>query len=151
MVLKFVLEALGRHFDETRILLKQLTDENIQSKPVDTGRPLGEIILHMIRAFEFYSRGVATGKWEPLSYNLKKYSDVKAIQMLYEDVVRKTRAFLAEITPTGAMKTISPSTNSAPAIAFLLEMLEHSIQHRGQILVYYRLLGIEPRSIPYLI
>ncbi|MHA2462691.1 MAG: DinB family protein [Candidatus Thorarchaeota archaeon] len=33
----------------------------------------------------------------------------------------------------------------------LLELIEHSIHHRGQITVYYRLLGIKPAHIPYIL
>ncbi|MCK4567807.1 MAG: hypothetical protein KAU48_10925 [Candidatus Thorarchaeota archaeon] len=33
----------------------------------------------------------------------------------------------------------------------ILEMLEHSIHHRGQITAYYRLLGISPVLILYIV
>lgn len=151
MVLEFILKALDRHFNETRLLIDQLTDENIHSEPVQTGRPLGEIVLHMIRAFEFYSRGTTTDVWEPLPYNLDSYNTASDIKTLYESTLKRTKEYLARLPPEEVKEIIKPNEKSASRLSFLMEMLEHSIQHRGQILVYYRLIGLEPSIIPYLV
>ena len=151
MVLEFILKALDRHFDETRLLIDQLTDENIHSEPVQTGRPLGEIVLHMIRAFEFYSRGTTTDVWEPLPYNLDKYNTASGIKTLYEAVLKRTEEYLSRLILKDVEEIIKPKEKSASKLSFLMEMLEHSVQHRGQILVYYRLIGLEPAAIPYLV
>ena len=46
---RFLTSAIERHFEETKLLIDQLVDQDILSEPVQTGRPLGEIVLHMIR------------------------------------------------------------------------------------------------------
>ncbi|MHA2247825.1 MAG: DinB family protein [Candidatus Hodarchaeales archaeon] len=150
MVLKFLLKAIDRHFEENRLLLNQLTDDLVISEPVTKGRPLGEIFLHMIRSFEFYSRGVAMDIWEPLPYNLETFRTVNQIKILYKDVVTRSNEYLKKLTPTMIEKVIKTFNRPASKVEFLLEMLEHSIQHRGQIIVYYRLIGLEPAVIPYL-
>ena len=150
MFLKFLLKAIDRHFEENRLLLNQLTDDLVISEPVENGRTLGEIFLHMIRSFEFYSRGVAKDIWEPLPYNLETFRTVNQIKILYKDVVTRSNEYLKSLTPTMIEKVIKTFNRPASKVEFLLEMLEHSIQHRGQIIVYYLLIGLEPAVIPYL-
>ncbi|MFW9992186.1 MAG: DinB family protein [Candidatus Odinarchaeota archaeon] len=151
MVYSLLKKATVRHVEETRRLIDQLTDQAILSEPVVTGRPLGEVILHMIRSLEYYSRGLATGVWEALPYKLETYHSAKSIKALYEDVVKRVAGHI-EVIPANSLDEKSDEFNRpATRGEILLEMLEHSIQHRGQVLVYYRLLDIEPAKIPYII
>ena len=94
MVFNFLVNACERHFIETELLLDQLTDKNLFSEPVVTGRQLGEIFLHIVRSLEFYSRGLAEDTWEPQTYNLEIYNDAIKIKTLYKDVITKVRAYL---------------------------------------------------------
>ena len=153
MLFNFLISAINRHFDETRLLLDQLTDHdpNLLSEPVLSGRSLGEILLHMIRSIEFYSRGVATNHWEPLSYNITTYRSAQEIKTLYEDVITKSKDHLERMSPSMLDESLEDFNRPATKSEFLLELLEHSIQHRGQMLVYLRLLGIKPVEIPYIV
>lgn len=148
---QIVKNALLRHFEETRLILDQLTDEVINQEPVPNGRPLGEIILHIIRSFEFYSQGLAKNVWKPLNYHLETYSSEKKMKKLFNEVILKSREYLDSIQSVDLNEIVKGFNRETTKIEILLEMLEHSIQHRGQILVYYRLLGIEPAKIPYII
>jgi uncharacterized damage-inducible protein DinB len=148
---KLIKNAILRHFQETVLIINQLTDEVIEKEPVPGGRPLGEIILHIIRSFEFYSQGLAKNIWKPLSYDLETYSSEKKIKELFKDVVQRSKSYLDMIHSDSLNEKVKGFNREAKKIDILLEMLEHSIQHRGQILVYYRLLGINPEKIPYII
>ncbi|UCG04005.1 MAG: DinB family protein [Candidatus Heimdallarchaeota archaeon] len=148
---RLLTSAAERHFEETQLLIEQLDDQSIISEPVQTGRPLGEIVLHMIRSLEFYSRGLATDHWEPLTYNLSDYESAQEINNLYNDVVKKVLTYLKEIAPDDLNVIIKNFNRSATKEEILLEMLEHSIQHRGQLLVYLRLVNVEPAKIPYIV
>lgn len=150
-VYNFLISAIERHFEETKLLFNQLTDEVVISEPVQSGRPLGEIILHMIRSVEFYSRGLTTNHWEPLSYNISDFRSAQDINNLYTAVVKKTLNHLKHLSPVELNDILDNFNRSASKLEVLLEMLEHNIQHRGQLLVYYRLLDIEPVKIPYII
>ena len=150
-VYKLLTTAAERHFEETKLLIEQLDNQNIISEPVQTGRPLGEIVLHMIRSLEFYSRGLATNHWEPLTYNLTDYGSAQDVSNLYNDVVKKALAHLKQISPVDLNNNLKNFNRSATKAEILLEMLEHSIQHRGQLLVYLRLLDVEPAKIPYIV
>ena len=151
MVYNFLIKAISRHLDETQSLVDQLTDDVINQEPVIFGRPLGEILLHMIRSLEYYSRGLAKDIWEPLPYKLDNYSSAKSLQMLYSQIKTVTLQYCTGLTPESLEKVHIHANRSATGLEILLEMLEHSIQHRGQLLVYYRLVGIEPAKIDYII
>ncbi|MFW9905024.1 MAG: DinB family protein [Candidatus Thorarchaeota archaeon] len=150
-VYNLLTSAIARHFEETKLLFDQLTDEVVISQPVQTGRPLGEIMLHMIRSLEFYSRGLATNHWEPLSYNISDFRSAQNINDLYTTVVRKTLNYLKLLSPADLNDILHNFNRSASKLEVLLEMFEHSIQHRGQVLVYFRLLNLEPAKIPYIV
>ena len=150
-VYTFLTSTIERHLDETKLLIDQLTDQLIFSEPVQTGRPLGEIVLHMIRSLEFYSRGLATNHWEPLSYNLSDYGSAQDISNLYTTVVKKSLNHLKQLSPADLNNTLDNFNRSATKLEVLMEMLEHSIQHRGQLLVYFRLVNLEPAKIPYIV
>lgn len=152
LIFKFLINACERHFVETKLLINQLSDDIILSEPVITGRNLGEIFLHIIRSSEFYSRGLAEDIWEPLAYNLKVYNNTQKINDLYNDVLQKIKVYFKVINDFEEKDNKLLTFNrQATRSEILLEMIEHNVQHRGQIIVYYRLLDIKPAIIQYII
>lgn len=143
--------AIERHLVETKLIIDQLTDKVILEEPVQSGRSLGNVVMHLIRSLEYYSQGLAKNVWKPLNYTLEKYSSAEGIKSLYAEVMTKVNTYLNEINRESLQKTYEGGNRQAKRVEVLLELLEHSIQHRGQILVYYRLVGIEPAKISYII
>ncbi|MCG3215328.1 MAG: DinB family protein [Candidatus Heimdallarchaeota archaeon] len=163
----FLKNAICRHLTETRLFisnlaeystLEELVEENVilpdsivLKIPVKDGRPLGEIILHMIRSIEYYATGIATNKWVTLSYNLAEFSTTQKMLNLFDRVSEKTKKFLDNISEEMLSEQIDEFNRIATKKEILLEMLEHSVHHRGQLSVYFRLLEIDPPSISYII
>jgi uncharacterized damage-inducible protein DinB len=146
-----IFEAIRRHLDETKLIIDQLTNEVMFEEPVQSGRSLGDVIMHLIRSLEYYSQGLAKNDWTPLNYSLEVYKSALEIKNLYQRVLIRSLHYLDEIDRNSLNTVHEEGNRPAKRRDVLLEMLEHSIQHRGQILVYYRLLGIEPAKIPYII
>ena len=167
MIENFLKEAINRHLIETRVYLsklaesstlEELIEENVIPPdpmvlkiPVKEGRPLGEIILHMIRSIEFYITGIATNRWEPLTYNLTDFITSQEILNLFDHVVEKTKKLLDNLTEEKLNEQVDKFNRNATKSEILLEMLEHSIHHRGQLSVYFRLLEMDPPVIGYII
>jgi uncharacterized damage-inducible protein DinB len=105
----------------------------------------------MIRSLEFYSRGVADNIWEPLAYKLTKYNTAEKITGLYKDVKKRVINYFNNYTPDLLVETIEIFNRPATKKEILNEMLEHSIHHRGQVSVYFRLLELDPPKIDYII
>jgi uncharacterized damage-inducible protein DinB len=105
----------------------------------------------MIRSIHYYLRGCVENIWEPLPYTLKKYSSAKEIKKLYENVVKETEASLEKLSLDLLQAVINDFNRSATKEEILQEMIEHSIHHRGQLSVYFRLLKMDPPAIEYII
>ena len=151
MTYQLLKKSVKRHLEETMPLIEQISEANIMEKPTQETRELGEIVLHMLRSIEFYMRGVATGQWDPLPYTLETYDSAEAIIQLAHEVFEKASVFNRIISWSDMNRTIDLFSRSATVSDLIMEMLEHSIHHRGQITVYYRLLGLDPQKIEYII
>ncbi len=147
----FLRTAIERHIRETEPLIGQLTDEIIAREPIPDGRPLGEVFLHMLRSIEYYLQGMVHNRWAPLPYTLVDYATADKLRALSEEVFEKSRSYLQQLESADLSQEAEGLLRPATLYEVLLELLEHSIHHRGQITVYYRLLGIEPAGIPYIV
>jgi uncharacterized damage-inducible protein DinB len=165
----FLQKAVIRHLQETGLYLEKLHEyENISLKemltqdttkpdsllfkiPAEGARLLGEVILHMIRSLEFYATGISKNRWEALSYNLMEITTIPEILLLYENVSREIITYLEDLSSDDLKQVIDKFNRPATKAELILEMLEHSIHHRGQLSAYLRLLSISPPSISYII
>ena len=132
-------------------LIEQLVEVNVMSKPYSEGREMGEVILHLVRSLEYYMKGITTNQWEALPYTLEKYDSAEAIIELATEVFMRVDVYVNLISSSDLGRKIESFNRPATVSELILEMIEHSIHHRGQITVYYRLLGIVPSTIPYII
>jgi len=151
MPYKILKDSIRRHLDETRPLIEQLLDVDVMSKPIAGGREIGEVVLHILRSLEYYMKGVVTNQWEPLPYFLETYDSAESIIQLAKDVFDRVKMYTNLLIVGDLGRTIKSFNRPATVGEIILEMLEHSIHHRGQITVYYRLLGIVPKPISYII
>lgn len=144
-------KSILRHLNETSLFIEKLDDTIILQEPINSSRPLGEIVLHMIRSIHFYLRGCIEDVWEPLSYSLEKYSSAPKIKKLYESIVKTTATYLEKLSPDILEIMVKDFNKSATKEEILHEMLEHSIHHRGQLSVYFRLLKKDSPIIEYIV
>lgn len=151
MMYKILTDAVIRHLEETLPLIEQLTEVNVMSKPYSEGREIGEVILHLVRSTEYYMRGITTNQWEVLPYTLEKYDSAESIIELAKNVFEQIKVYTSLISTSDLGRRIESFNRPATVAELILEMLEHSIHHRGQITIYYRLLGIQPIQLPYII
>ena len=167
MISEFLRHAILRHLEETRHFIYNLTngktiadlfednvvkpDQLLFKMPAKDGRSLGQVLLHLIRSLEFYTREVVENIWEPLSYSLVDCPTAPEILLLYDSVVSSISTYLEKLTDDILTQTVDKFNKIATKGEILLEMLEHSIHHRGQLSVYYRLLGLDPPEISYIV
>ncbi|MFW9851726.1 MAG: DinB family protein [Candidatus Thorarchaeota archaeon] len=144
-------KSILRHLNETSFFIEKLDDKVILQEPVSGGRSLGEIVLHMLRSIHFYLRGCVEDIWESQSYSLEKYSSAQEIKKLYETIVKTTEVYLEKLSPDILEIMVKDFNKPATKEEILHEMLEHSIHHRGQLSVYFRLLKMNPPVIEYII
>ena len=148
---KMLVSAVRRHLEETLPLIKQLTEISVLSRPVDGVREIGEVVLHLVRSLEYYMKGITTSQWESLPYFLETYDSAESIIDLAEKVFGQVKVYVSLISTSDLGRKIDSFNRPATVAELILEMIEHSVHHRGQITAYYRFLGIEPVAIPYII
>jgi uncharacterized damage-inducible protein DinB len=151
MLYDFLHNAVERHLIEIRPLFLQLDDDLIHSKPTPEVREMGEVALHLLRSLEYYLRGLSQEIWESAPYTLEKYGTIESLSDLVEEVFERAMSYMKQLSTSDLSVTINSFNRPATVGEILLEMLEHSIHHRGQLTVYFRLLGIKPETIVYII
>lgn len=117
-----------------RDLVEVLTPEHLATDlgglPSNT---IGGQLWCVVGARESYVRAAQAGEWQGFSCRLSA------------DQTRDPRAILAALAETDA--DISEAANGAvsgsPAEDFLFDLLEHEVQHHGQLIRYLYALGIE--------
>ena len=151
MLNNFLKDSVERHLNETLPLVHQLTEVDIMSKPTPGVREIGEIVLHLLRSLEYYMQGIVKNQWESLPYTLETYDSAESIVKLTEDVFVRVKQYMSIVSSMDLSRVIDTFNRPATVAEIILEMIEHSVHHRGQITVYYRLLGIKPSHVPYII
>lgn len=151
MLYEFLKKSVDRHLDETLALIQQLTEMNIMSRPTPEVREIGEVVLHLVRSLEYYMQGIVKNQWESLPYTLETYDSAESIVKLAEDVFVRVKQYMSIVPSMDLSRVIDTFNRPATVSEIILEMIEHSVHHRGQITVYYRLLGIKPSHVPYII
>ena len=168
-MIDFLNTAIIRHLEETELYLFTLQDlkgetlKDLKNKevikpdgilfkiPAEGARPLGEVILHMIRSLEYYIRGIVINHWEALPYSIMEFTTIPEIVNLYQSVAKTFETYLENLSMDKLNEIVTDFNRPATKAELLLEMIEHSIHHRGQLSVYFRLLGINLPSIKYVI
>ena len=151
MLYEFLKKSVDRHLDETLPLIQQLTEMDIMSRPTPEVREIGEVVLHLVRSLEYYMQGIVKNQWESLPYTLETYDSAESIVKLAEDVFVRVKQYMSIVPSMDLSRVIDTFNRPATVSEIILEMIEHSVHHRGQITVYYRLLGIKPSHVPYII
>jgi len=151
MLYEFLKKSVDRHLDETLPLIQQLTEMDIMSRPTPEVREIGEVVLHLVRSLEYYMQGIVKNQWESLPYTLETYDSAESIVKLAEDVFVRVKQYMSIVPSMDLSRVIDTFNRPATVSEIILEMIEHSVHHRGQITVYYRLLGVKPNSISYII
>ena len=82
---------------------------------------------------------------------MDKYSSAQEIKYLYKAIVKITETYLEKFSSDILHVVVENFNKSATKEEILHAMLEHSIHHRGQLSVYFRLLKVDPPVIEYII
>jgi uncharacterized damage-inducible protein DinB len=148
-----LLAELDAEAKTTRRVLERVPDENLRWKPHAKSSSLGQLALHTAQVPASLARILS-----PDTYSIAPFAqpDPKSSAELLtalDESVAAARAFLAGLTPERAVATWKLFNGereimSAPRIGMVRAlMFNHWYHHRGQILVYLRMLDISVPSV----
>jgi len=117
-------------------MAKDFPEDKYNFKPKPEMRSFGEVILH-IMAGNTYAAKIGRGEkadWDAEEVDPKKYVGKAQIVAAFQKSVDDATATLKAIPPEQFSKSISP----------WISVIEHSGEHYGLLVAYYRLNGIVP-------
>ena len=137
----------------TRRVLERVPEDKLTWKPHPKSSSLGQLALHTAMV-----PGALARILSPDVYNITPFSQAQPTSSAelmkgLDDGVSSARAFLTGLTPERAMATWTLMNGdkqimAGPRIGFVRAlMFNHWYHHRGQILVYLRLLDISVPSV----
>lgn len=131
-------QAMNNNFNNlfTNILAmaKDFPAEKYEYRPTPEVRTFREVMIHIMGGAIFASKflKVEGAQWDEM--DVAKYKTKADVVALVEKTIADCKARLKEIDDERWAKTLAPW----PAV------IEHSAEHFGQLVVYYRLNGLVP-------
>jgi hypothetical protein len=133
-------QGLQRQFGSihARILemAKDLPEAKYSWRPAPDVRSFGEVFTHIMKGPEYAAKAAKDpkAKWEDEDY--KQYPTKAAIVAGLEKAIGESNAVLKATPESRFTETLAP----------WLSVIEHSAEHYGQLVAYYRSNGLVPPS-----
>ena len=118
-------------------MAKDFPEDKYSYRPSPEVRSFGEVILHAMAGNTFAAkvvRGVPDANWDKEEVDPKNFKNKAEIVAAFQKSVDEANAELAKISAEQWGKTLAP----------WLAVIEHSGEHYGQLVVYYRLNKLVP-------
>lgn len=151
-------EHLERYRTTTLQTLDTLAgDDDLAWRPDAESYSVGQQLLHVAQAEDYYTRGLFQGQWDPALTRLDDTTaplraSRSALRTYFDDVRSRSRVHLDALasSPPGALDAVQHDVPGAivPCTLrwWLWFVLEHELHHKGQLAVYLRQMG---RIAPY--
>lgn len=115
-------------------------------RPTPETMSFAEQLLHIALAEQTLLEAAQTGAWRwDRDLTTRRYPDRDAVVRLLEDQGEEMRAYLAGLPPAEWERPRPVPWGGEPTLAELvLDWIVHEAHHRGQLVVYLRLSGLQP-------
>lgn len=156
MTLQQYLSYIAYLVNSTEFLFQQIPEEKIDWKPTENSFTIGQQLAHMVGAFEVYARGMTTGDWgvksmrERFLQNRRTPSITvsEAIRLLHanhDEFRRRIGSLSEEEFLRGELETPQLG-GSFPRWRIGMLFIEHHLNHKAELFMYLKLLGIKVNS-----
>lgn len=124
--------------------LDALTDDELGWRPSPEAMTCAQQLLHIAQNEDFHERGLFAGEWnrELLRFPLPMPSK-ETLGAYFREVRERTSARFAALTVSD-LDAPCDHPNAPPGLPlrwWLTLLLEHEVHHKGQLAVYFRLMG----------
>ena len=129
------LKVMDDRFKITRRTIAAVPSDRLDFRPMPDMMTARELALHLLGNYTFLDAGLADGSWDPKTFHVAgDYPTTEAIVAKFDALYE---VFERRVGPFGAEQKVS---------SLVQGIAEHEIQHRGQLQVYLRLMGVKPPS-----
>jgi len=136
----------NRIHKQTSRALEAATDDKLDWQPKEGMFTLHELLCHMPEAEHFIVSLVLDGLIEEREFDLSE-SSVSEIVQSFNANHDQLAEEVSKLTLDQLNEEIEAFGRKMRRVVLLWGMTEHEIHHRGQLMTYYRLAGIEPPKI----
>jgi len=141
------LKVLEARYAVTRKTIAAIPADKLDFRPMPDMMSARDLALHLVGNYTFLQAGLAQGRWATDSFNIAgDFATTDAIVAKLDGVQAESRAQLPAV-PDGAFEARVQPFGIEQRVASLVQgIADHEIQHRGQLQVYLRLMGVTPPS-----
>lgn len=136
------------HRKSLELLVDKLSDEHLSYTPWEGAMSLSELVVHTVGATNMFVTIVKEGEQKPAG-EPQEIRTAEELRKLVRDLTANTQATLETITDAELSRTVQFASMSMTGQAMLDMAKEHEIHHKGQLLTYARMCGIE--DLPFFI
>lgn len=144
--LELIVAGWERHRAVTLQFLDALDEAELGWRPTPEAMSCGQQLVHIAQTEDFHERGLFGGEWNRDLLRFPKPMPSKdALRSRFEEVRGRTTSRLAALTAAD-LDAPCAHPNAPPGLNlrwWLTFLLEHEVHHKGQLAVYFRLMGKE--------
>ena len=152
MTLQNYLQYFDEMFTPTVPLFRMVPADKIDWKPTERSFTTGQLMAHIAGALGVYGRGIARGEWGYASMreiflrnrrtpSLKVEEAVAVLEKNHAEFNQLLRTLTEEEFDSGEIDT--PQLGRVPRWRIAMLALEHHINHRAELFMYLKILGVE--------
>jgi len=141
------LKVMDARFGVTRKTIAAIPSDRLDFRPKPDMMTARELALHLLGNYAFLTAGLADGNWAVDMFTIPgEYPSTEAIVARFDSLYGAAREKLPAVPDAAFERRVSPFGAEQKVSSLVVGIAEHEIQHRGQLQVYLRLMGVTPPS-----
>jgi len=141
------LKVMDARFGVTRKTIAAIPSDRLDFRPQPDMMTARELALHLLGNYAFLTAGLADGNWATDTFTIQgDYPSTEAIVARFDALYGTAREKLPAVPDTAFERRANPFGAEQKVSSLVQGIAEHEIQHRGQLQVYLRLMGVTPPS-----
>lgn len=149
MSVELIFSDFERELQQTRVILERLPEDKLTWKPHEKSMSLGELADHVARLSWFFEIGATSDDYDMANW-VRPPAPTSRDEVLKTFDERSAAAIAemkkldpAKLNDMWSLKAGSQVFFTIPRVAVLrIFAVNHIIHHRGQLAVYYRMVGV---------
>ena len=139
------LKVLDARFKATRKVVAAIPSDRLDFKPTPEMMSARELALHLMGNYTFLESGLTKNRWDTNAFKVDgKAGSTAELVSTFDSIYQTARTNLEKVPDEAFEQRAKPFGAEQKVSTLVLAMAEHEIQHRGQMQVYLRLMGVKP-------
>jgi uncharacterized damage-inducible protein DinB len=141
------LRVLEARYKTTRKTIAAIPAEKLDFRPMPDMMSARDLALHLVGNYTFLHAGLSAGNWTTDTFTIPgEFPHTDAIVSKLDAVYRESAEKLPTLPDASFETRVSVFGREQKVGTLVQGIAEHEIQHRGQLQVYLRLMGVKPAS-----